>query len=56
MPFDLTNALAVFQHMVNDIFHDFLDTFTIAYLDDIMIYSKTQKEYDIHVSEALQRL
>jgi hypothetical protein len=33
----LTNALAVFQHMVNDIFRDFLDIFTIVYLDDILI-------------------
>ena len=56
MPFGLTNAPVVFQHMANDIFRDFLDTFTIVYLDDILIYSKTQEEHDIHVRQVLQRL
>ena len=56
MPFGLTNAPAVFQHMANDIFRDFLDSFTIVYLDDILIYSKTQEEHDIHVRQVLQRL
>jgi hypothetical protein len=56
MPFGLTNAPAVFQHMANDVFRDFLDSFTIVYLDDILIYSKTQEEHDIHVRQVLQRL
>ena len=50
------NAPAVFQHMANDIFRDFLDIFTIVYLDDILIYSKTQEEHDGHVLQVLQRL
>ena len=56
MPFGLTNAPAVFQHMANDIFRDFLDIFGIVYLDDILIYSKTQEEHEIHIREVLQRL
>jgi transposase InsO family protein len=56
MPFGLTNAPAVFQHMANDIFRDFLDIFIIVYLDDILIYSKNQEEHEIHVRQALQRL
>ena len=56
MPFGLTNAPAVFQHMANDIFRDFLDIFTIIYLDDILIYSKTQEEHNNHVRQVLQRL
>ena len=56
MPFGLTNAPAVFQHMANDIFRDFLDIFTIVYLDDILIYSKTQEEHDEHVRQVLRWL
>ena len=56
MPFGLTNAPTVFQHMANDIFRDFLDIFIIVYLDDILIYSKTQEEHDVHVRQVLQRL
>ena len=56
MPFGLTNAPIVFQHMANDIFRDFLDIFTIVYLDDILIYSKTQEEHDVHVRQVLQCL
>ena len=56
MPFSLTNAPIVFQHMANNIFRDFLDIFSIVYLDDILIYSKTQEEHDEHVRQVLHRL
>ena len=56
MPFGLTNAPAVFQHLANDIFRDFLDLFVIIYLDDILIYSKSQQEHDDHVKKVLKRL
>ena len=56
MPFGLTNAPAVFQHMANDIFRDFLDIFLIIYVDDLLIYSKTQGEHDVHVRKVLERL
>ena len=54
MPFRLTKAPTVFQHMANDIFCDFMDIFTIVYLDDILIYSRTQEHHDIHVRLVLQ--
>jgi hypothetical protein len=41
MPFDLTNAPAIFQHMANDIFRDLLEIYLIIYLVDLIIYSKT---------------
>lgn len=56
MPFGLTNAPAVFQHMANDIFREFLDLFVIIYLDDILVYSKTQEEHDRHVRQVLAKL
>ena len=42
--------------MANDIFRDFLDIFLIMYLDDLLIYSKTQEDHDIHVRKVLERL
>ena len=49
MPFGLTNAPAVFQHMTNNIFRDLLDVCLIIYLDDLLVYSKTEEEHDSHV-------
>jgi hypothetical protein len=40
MPFDLTNAPIVFQHLMNDIFREYMDEFVVVYLDDILIFSK----------------
>ncbi len=39
LPFGLTNALAVFQALVNDMLRDFLNWFVFVYLDDILIFS-----------------
>jgi hypothetical protein len=29
MPFGLINALIVFQHLMNDVFHEYLDDFVV---------------------------
>lgn len=39
MPFELTNAPATCQMMINDTLREYLDTTTVAYLDDILIYT-----------------
>ena len=39
MPFGLTNAPTIFQHMMNDIFREYLDHFVVIYLDDILVFS-----------------
>jgi hypothetical protein len=45
IPFNLINALASFQALINDIFREYLDIFVVAYLNDILIYSKNEKNY-----------
>jgi hypothetical protein len=40
MAFGLTNALGVFQHMMNDVFCEYLDDFVVCYINDIFIFSK----------------
>ncbi len=56
LPFGLTNGPSTFQHYINDILFDFLNEFCQAYLDDILIYSKTKKEHQTHVKQVLERL
>ncbi|MBW0537646.1 hypothetical protein O181_077361 [Austropuccinia psidii MF-1] len=56
MPFELTNAPASFQNLVNDIFADFLDIFVLVYLDDIMVFSSSEEEHVKHVASVLHRL
>ena len=56
MPFGLTNAPASFQKMVNHVLREHLDIFTVCYLDDILIYSKTEEEHEQHVHKVLQLL
>ena len=56
MNFGLTNALATFQHMMNDIFKDLLGIYVIIYLDDILIFSKDRHSHQAHVREVLRRL
>ncbi len=56
MPFGLTNAPAVFQALVNDVLRDFINHFCFVYLDDILIFSKSEEEHRRHVRQVLQRL
>ena len=56
MPFGLTNAPAVFQALVNEVLQDFLNTFVVVYLYDILVFSKTPTEHARHVRQVLQRL
>ncbi len=56
MSFELTNASTTCQEMINNALRQHLDRFVIAYLNDIMIYSKTLKEHVSYVSKILECL
>ena len=56
MPFGLTNAPAIFQYFMNDVFREFLDHFVVVYLDDILVFSKNDKDHENHVRLVLEKL
>ena len=52
----LTNAPATFQTVMNSIFAPYLRKFIVVYLDDILIFSRTEAEHRAHVRLALEVL
>jgi len=56
IPFGRTNAPSTFQDMMNHVFSDLLDIGVLAYMDDILVYTKTEREHDRLVKEVLERL
>ncbi|KAA0042461.1 ty3-gypsy retrotransposon protein [Cucumis melo var. makuwa] len=49
MSFGLTKAPVVFMDLLNRVFKDFLDTFVIVFIDDILVYSKTEAVHKEHL-------
>jgi hypothetical protein len=45
MSFGLTNAPAYFMYLMNKVFMQFLDKFVVVFIDDILVFSKTEAEH-----------
>ncbi|WVZ93741.1 hypothetical protein U9M48_039698, partial [Paspalum notatum var. saurae] len=56
MSFGLTNAPAYFMQLMNSVFMDYLDKFVVIFIDDILIYFKTEAEHEEHLRLVHQRL
>ena len=53
LPFGLTNGPATFQRFINEILMEHLDDFCSAYMDDILIYSDSPAEHEIHAKKIM---
>ena len=56
MPFGLTNAPAAFMELMNRIFQPLLDICVIVFIDDILVYSKSNQEHEEHLRDVLSIL
>jgi hypothetical protein len=56
MLFKLINAPATCQALINNVLQEHLNIFVIAYLNNILIYSKNKEEYIEHVRTVLRLL
>ena len=56
MSFGLNNAPAYFMNMMNKVFMEFLDKFVVVFIDDILVYSKNEKEHKEHLRLVLGKL
>jgi hypothetical protein len=56
MSFGLTNAPAYFMYLMNKVFMEYLDKFVMVFIDDILVYLRSEEEHEVHLHLALQKL
>jgi peptide methionine sulfoxide reductase MsrA len=56
MLFGLTNAPTYFMYMMNKVFMEYLDKFIVVFIDDILVYSRSEEEHEEYLHLVLQKL
>jgi hypothetical protein len=56
MSFGLTNAPAYFMYIMNKVFMEYLDSFVVVFIDDILVFSKMMEEHEEHPRLVLEKL
>jgi hypothetical protein len=56
MSFGLMNAPAYFMYLMNKVFMEYLDKFVVVFIDDILIFLKTEEDHETHLRLVLEKL
>jgi hypothetical protein len=56
MSFGLTNASAYFMYLMNKVFMDYLGKFIMVFIDNILVYSRSEEDHEEHLRLVLQML
>jgi hypothetical protein len=56
MSFGLTNAPAYFMYLMNKVFMEYVDKFIVVFINDILVYSRSELEREDHLRLVLQML
>jgi hypothetical protein len=56
MSFGLTNAPTYFMYLMNKVFMEYFDKFVVVFIDDILIFSRMEEEYEKHLRLVLENL
>jgi hypothetical protein len=54
--FGLTNAPSYFIYLMNKVFMEYLDKFIVVFIDDILIFSRTEEEHETDLRLVLEKL
>jgi hypothetical protein len=56
MSFGLTNAPTYFMYLMNKVFMEYIDKFVVVFIDDILVYSRSEEDNEEHLRLVLQKL
>ena len=56
MTFGMTNAPATFQRTLNNLFNQHLNVNIVVYMDNILIFLKTEVEHKLHLQQVFDLL
>jgi hypothetical protein len=54
--FGLINAPTYFMYLMSKVFMEYLDKFVVVFINDILVYSRSEEEHEEHLHLALHKL